>query len=433
MCRKKNRIILFAVIWICIMSTGSARGADKSGKKPFLYVAMGNSITHHDVCHFWFHACGMGASKPSRDYVHKTISGLKKAYGKKYSGYSYTILQATMWEINRSDRKKAVKEIEELLKKKPQLFTFMFGESFRNTYMVEKDLTSLVRLIQKRSPKTAIVLIGNFIRDRAIQRECDEIKKRVAEKCDVAYVDLSSIAGQSDYQLGYTILYDSKGGKHRVKRKLVAKHPNDKGMAYISEQVVAAYRAEVKKTRANTGKQENPQNTKKQTVNKTANKKGTNKRASLELNKKKGNWKTVRKKGRTYRRYYDDNGKLVRGMVQKPKVKKIGNATYAFDKKGYMLTGVQVIREKLYYFADDGKLQNEITSLLQAASAQEQETAALKNMLSELGCPLKKEVYYRIGCRGSGVDGSLYYPGFEISVFRYDDGRVVVISIVPSK
>lgn len=431
---KINRTVVIAVIWICTIGMLRAWGADQSRGKQFLYVSVGNSITYHSICRFWFYNCGMGASKPSRDYVHKTISGLKKAYGEEYSVFRRKTVQASAWETDRSERKMAEKEIERLLKKKPQLFTFMFGEGFRNTYMVEEDLTSLVRLIQEKSPETAIVLIGNFMRNTDIRRKCDAIKRRVARKCNVAYVDLSPIAGQSDYQLGFTDLYDSKGKKHRVKLKLVAKHPNDRGMAYIAEKVLTAYEDEVKKAEAaaRDGSQKGNKETKKQQSKKQTTKKkqvtNTNK-----VKQKKGHWKTVRKKGHTYRQYYDENGNLIKGKAGKPKIKKIGTEKYAFDQRGYILTGVQVIREKLFYFTKTGKLHTKKTAALRAVSRQEQEIGPLKKILSDLGCPLKKEVYYSMGCRALGVDGSLFYPGFEISVFRYDDGRIVVISIFPTK
>ena len=149
-----SRILLFMILFTAVSVTSASAGktadpAKNAAKEPFLYVAIGNSITVHPVCDFWFYKCGMAASSPSKDYVHRTLERLKKEYKNQYRSFRCKVPDAPAWEMNRASRKTTLEKISRLLKKKPALFTFQYGETSWNCYAMEEDLTSLVRFIQK--------------------------------------------------------------------------------------------------------------------------------------------------------------------------------------------------------------------------------------------------------------------------------------------
>lgn len=258
MCKRKMKrsrrfflqLFLFMAVFAVSAAAQNTSQAKKTAKEPFLYVAIGNSITVHPVCDFWFYKCGMAASSPSKDYVHRTLERLKKKYKDQFHSFRCRVLNAPAWEMDRASRKNTRKKIEKLLKKKPALFTFQYGETSWNCYAMEEDLTSLVRFIQKKSPSTKIVIIGNFwLRDMA-QIESDQIKKRVAAACKVGFADLSAIADLPQYEKGFSRLRDPYGGIHQITNSAVAAHPNDRGMDYIAGKIVKEYKRLVKEEKA---------------------------------------------------------------------------------------------------------------------------------------------------------------------------------------
>ena len=49
----------------------------------FNYLAIGNSLTLHGICEYWWNECGMAASSLEKDYVHQ----LNAAAGEKRRDY----------------------------------------------------------------------------------------------------------------------------------------------------------------------------------------------------------------------------------------------------------------------------------------------------------------------------------------------------------
>lgn len=50
-------------------------------KSKFNYLAIGNSITLHEVCDYWWNECGMASTSKNNDYFHRVIKEFKKIYG----------------------------------------------------------------------------------------------------------------------------------------------------------------------------------------------------------------------------------------------------------------------------------------------------------------------------------------------------------------
>ncbi|MCD8021966.1 MAG: hypothetical protein LUF30_02990, partial [Lachnospiraceae bacterium] len=105
-------------------------------------------------------------------------------------------------------------------------------------------------------------------------------------------------------------------------------------------------------------------------------------------------------------------------------------ATYAFDSKGRMLTGVQVIDYQFYVFNSGGKLNSTKTNRLRKASAYESDASTLISLLEQYGATLKATNYYGSSCYGNGEDGEMVYDTFTIYIFKYaSTGKIIVFSV----
>lgn len=160
-----------------------------------------------------------------------------------------------------------------------------------------------------------------------------------------------------------------------------------------------------------------------------------------------GGWKTI--KNRRY--YFQKNGAACAGKKQDgytfALVKKIGKYTYAFDSKGRMLTGVQLIlnksyERKFYVFDSRGRMDAEKTKVLRQLSptsktvpGNEPDAEALKQKLLEYGAKYKKTEYFGTGCYGAdGEDGYMEWDTFDLYIFKYaEDGRVAAVSVEPNQ
>ena len=425
--KSRNRLfpifcLLLGIGLCCLpMHAAAAKTKSTSGKKVFRYVALGNSITVHPVCDFWYYHCGMGASEPSKDYVHQAFTRIQSKYKKEYSSFSLDIMDEPAWEVMPGSRDQTLENVKERLKNKPDLLTFHYGEGIRSLYNFEADLIRLVKLVQKESPGTCLVLMGNFWRATSEDRQADDIKKRVAEKYGVFYADLRSIAEKPGYVLGYTSLQDQYGNWHRVSYSEVARHPNDKAMTYMADRIVECLEMAGAPLKQDTGQTEAETETGQKSE-----------KAETAAGTLRNQWKKVKKNGKTYRCYYGADGKKIHGSKKNAKIYKIGKYSYAFDSKGYMVTGVRLIKGKLYYFSSKGRLDSKKTKALGKAARPDRKIQPLKKLLKQLGCKLLKEEYYGTGCLGDGEDGLLKYSGFEIPVFRFTSGKTIILEIHPA-
>ena len=421
-CKRSMHIFLCLILGagLCCMSmqTSAADAKSTSKKKVFRYVALGNSITVHPVCDFWYYRCGMGASEPSKDYVHQAFASIRSKYKKEYSSFSLDIMDEPAWEVMPGSRDQTLENVKERLKDKPDLITFHYGEGIRSLYNFEEDLIRLVRLVQKESPGSCLVLMGNFWRATSEDRQADDIKKSVAEKYGVYYADLRSIAEKPGYVLGYTSLQDANGNWHKVYYSEVARHPNDKAMTYMAERILECLETSVTSLKKETGQKASGTDAGQKTEKTET--------ASKTL---RNQWKKVKKNGKTFKCYYGADGKKIRGSKKNARICKIGKYTYAFDANGYMVTGVRLIKGKLYYFSSKGRMNSKKTKALQKAAMQDKKIQPLKKLLKQLGCKLLKEEYYGTGCLGDGEDGLLKYKGFEIPVFRFTSGKTIILEV----
>lgn len=199
------------------------------------YLAIGNSITKHPICDYWWNEIGMAASNERNDYVHLVAVGL----GIDVNVYAFNFY---IWEVQSSDRAETLTVLEPYLSQNLNLVTVQLGENVVDRATLEQDYEELIRYIQDRCPNAQVMLVGGFGEDT----ETDGMKKAAASRCSINFVDISPIWGHAEYQVGLgATVYDADGKEHIVEHEGVAGHPGDKGMEFIAERILGLVEMEV--------------------------------------------------------------------------------------------------------------------------------------------------------------------------------------------
>ncbi len=199
--------------------------------KTFDYLAIGNSITIHETCDYWWNEIGMAASETDKDYYHIVSNWL----GENRGAVNSAAVGFSMWETLATDRAEMVVHIEDYLCDELELITVQLGENVTNLETFHTDFKYLIQYIQENAVNAKIIMIGDFWR----YANRDEIKKVVSEECGVVFLDLSEIVSNPAYQCGLgTSVVDPYGNTHIVEHAGVAAHPGDAGMQFIAEGVI---------------------------------------------------------------------------------------------------------------------------------------------------------------------------------------------------
>lgn len=206
----------------------------KSSPETYDYLAIGNSITRHAACDYWWNGqSGMAASTPEKDYFHQVSAGLETA-GKPVNSYALPLFA---WESTASDRAEMATLADMYLTEDLDLVTIQLGENARDLTTFESDYCYLIRHIRELAPNATVVVIGDFWR----YEDRDEMKERAAAQCGAIFVSLREIMDDPAYMREMnSVVYDSEGGAHTVTHAGVTAHPGDAGMAYIASAVLDA-------------------------------------------------------------------------------------------------------------------------------------------------------------------------------------------------
>ena len=199
----------------------------------FNYLAIGNSLTTHGICKYWWNRVGMAASDADHDYFHLVKSGLRKRYD-KVTAHAFNF---SNWERTGHDRDQTFADLDKLLDERVSLVTIQLGENAKDRRTFAEDYVSLIEHIRKKTGgKAQIIVIGGFWKD-------DPVRAEAAKKCGVDYASLKEAHDEPKYQsrIG-AVVYDAKGNQHTVKHKGVARHPGDEGMAFIAAKVLEKVR-----------------------------------------------------------------------------------------------------------------------------------------------------------------------------------------------
>jgi hypothetical protein len=195
------------------------------------YLAIGNSLTRHGVCDYWWNDDGgMAASTVDKDYVHRVTAYLKG----EYDEVNAFALNFSRWEKT-TERAATLNFLDPYLDPALDLVTVQLSENATNLDTFEADFDELVKYIREKAPEAKLIIIDDFW----VAGGKADMKKRVADANGLAFADLSEIKGKPEYQCGLgTVVYDPEGGEHIVEHKGVAGHPGDLGMEYIANAVI---------------------------------------------------------------------------------------------------------------------------------------------------------------------------------------------------
>lgn len=204
---------------------------ENSTKENYNYLAIGNSITWHRICDYWWDEFGMAASSEENDYYHLVLNGLENKYN-NVNAKAYSFIP---WETLNTDRAETLELLDGYLNDNLDLITIQLGENVTDSTTFESDFLYLVQYIKVKATNSKIIIVGNFWRNDDIEKA----KVNVSGITNVMYVDLSEIQDKPEYrnEIG-GIVYSKNGESHNIDNGAVAMHPNDKAMKYIAEKIL---------------------------------------------------------------------------------------------------------------------------------------------------------------------------------------------------
>ena len=206
-------------------------GQGKSnGELRVLYV--GNSITQHVPCDYWWGDWGMAASSREMDYVHQLAGMLSKEYD-----LSYSLSQLSQWEILGHDRHEGLQLLDEEMKNEFDLVVIQLGENVQEEDPTfQTDFLDLVEYIKSLQDVT-IYVVGNFW----VNEPVDQAKQAACDGETVIWVGLEDINTDPQYKVGKGTLVEGLDGElHPIDHDGVAKHPGDTGMTAIAQKLYEA-------------------------------------------------------------------------------------------------------------------------------------------------------------------------------------------------
>ncbi len=151
-----------------------------------------------------------------------------------------------------------------------------------------------------------------------------------------------------------------------------------------------------------------------------------NKYYAYENGKKVRNqWRTIKIKGKSYRFYFDKNGKAYHANKNSMGktgvlVKKIKGQYYGFDYQGHMVKGLRCgstsayAVPNLYYFNSKGVYDKKKTVIYRNAAKTNKNAKQIKKLLGKY----KKKYVNKNSCFGKGSDITYVYNNVELSVLR---------------
>ena len=198
----------------------------------FNYLAIGNSLTVHEICRYWWNPVGMAASDAAHDFFHLVRNGLEKRFGE----VTARAVNFAEWELAGHDRDQTFPAVDKLLDERLSLVTVQLGENVVETGSIAEDYVSLLEHIKGRTGGAQIVVVGDFWRD-------DAVRSDAARKCGVDFVTLADMRDRPEYRskIG-AVVFDAEGKEHVIEHSGVAKHPGDAGMAAIAERILKRVR-----------------------------------------------------------------------------------------------------------------------------------------------------------------------------------------------
>lgn len=202
-------------------------------KENVSYLAIGNSLTIHPVMeNIWWGEWGMAATSEKKDYVHLVDAYLDETYDVSTTAYNFAD-----WETTTTNRSKLFSELEGYLSPDLDLITIQLGENITDGLdTLNQDYIELVQYIKEECPNAQIIILDEFCWPKP---EIQAAQKQAADTFGLTYIELSEIRSDA-YRAGLgTNVMGEDGQWHTITEATVAEHPNDDGMRYIANQIIA--------------------------------------------------------------------------------------------------------------------------------------------------------------------------------------------------
>ena len=199
-------------------------------RQPFSFLVIGNSITVHGCCEYWWGRWGMGASQREKDFVHLLATRLEEKYN-----VSFEIINLFQWETMYYDRAETLQLLDKFLDKKFDLIILQLGENISNVVTLKEDFFALINYVRAKISSTAeIVIIGQFWKNDSV----DMIKRDICTATGCHFIDLHDIQNDPEYLVGIgREVFGDDGQKHIVVHEGVANHPGDKAMELLTNRI----------------------------------------------------------------------------------------------------------------------------------------------------------------------------------------------------
>ncbi len=193
-------------------------------------LILGNSITLHSPCSYWWGSWGMAASSAEHDFVHILANMQDKCPPPVRQLRIFNFYQ---WEVMAYDRAETLSLLENILASPADFVVLQLGENIADTTTLAADLEELLHhLISRLHPKKLLVL-GNFWANEAV----DDIKQAVCKTTGATYISLKDLQ-TPEYMAGlHTIVQGADGTSHEILHAGVARHPGDAAMKEIARRI----------------------------------------------------------------------------------------------------------------------------------------------------------------------------------------------------
>lgn len=202
-------------------------------KDNYNYLAVGNSITVHEKCSYWWNEIGMAASKAENDYFHLVKAWLSENQENKVDAVAFNYYS---FETLAHDRQETYSTLDRYLDPSLDLITIQLSENvdMGDLANFKEDFKGLLNYVKEKASKAHVIII-----DDVWNEDKSKIKAKVAFDLDLSFVSLKELRGNSEYKCGIgSVVYGSDGQSHKVEHDGVAIHPGDKGMKYIADGVI---------------------------------------------------------------------------------------------------------------------------------------------------------------------------------------------------
>lgn len=192
-------------------------------------VAIGNSITRHEITSYWWGDWGMAASSRDKDWVHLVLQRAKLA--EPTATIEATNLAAWEQATTSAARNALLPQLDSVLTSDVDCVIIRLSENVQDITTLQADYQSLIQYIRTKSPLASIFAGGSFwvadAKDAAIAAACAAENVTFSKQSHLDSSDNKSAIG--------AIVNGDDGQTHSVDNQGVANHPGDKGMEAISK------------------------------------------------------------------------------------------------------------------------------------------------------------------------------------------------------